>query len=158
MKNKAGLAAHALAVFGALIFLDSLRYKFTDHENTRTIFGTLDAWAGSNGADGLFAHAGLFSQYVIGAGELVAAVFLLAGILPRFRRLQAVGALKAFAIMSGALYFHLATPLGIDPNNDGGGLFVAAVLLWLGSLLIMGIRRRELGAFLVDLKAAFLPR
>jgi len=138
-------APHAMALFMAAIFLDSLRFKFTDHPKTQAIFGALDGWAASFGAPGLFAHTGLFSQYVIGSAELVASVLLLAGILPRFRHLQALGALLGLAIMAGAVSFHLFTPLGIDPNRDGGGLFVAAcVNLTFAFLLLALFRRREL--------------
>ncbi|MEK7638634.1 MAG: hypothetical protein AAB388_00585 [Patescibacteria group bacterium] len=146
MQNIKSLFPHLIALFGALVFLDSLRFKFTDHPNTQVIFGKLDAWAASWGASGLFAHTGLFSQYVIGGAELLAAGCLLLGITTMFRRLQVVGALFAFLIMSGAVSFHLFTPLGTDPNNDGGGLFVAAVLLWLGSVVLLVVRRRDLVA------------
>ena len=40
------LAPNALSLFMAVIFLDSLRYKFTNHPKTQEIFGRLDAWAG----------------------------------------------------------------------------------------------------------------
>lgn len=136
---------HALAVFCSIIFLDSLRFKFTDHPNTQEIFGRLNDWAGSLGAEGLFAHSGLFSQYVIGGAELIASFALLLGILPRLRRLQGFGALLGIAVMSGAISFHLFTPLGIDPNNDGGGLFAMACLVWLSCLTLLILRRKELG-------------
>ena len=119
-------APHALALFMAVVFLDSLRFKFTNHPNTQEIFGRLDAWAASLGAPGLFAQTGLLSQYVIGLAELAAALLLLAGILPRLHHLQAIGAAIGLAVMAGAVSFHLFTPLGIDPNNDGGGLFIVA--------------------------------
>lgn len=149
---------HILAIFCSLIFLDSLRFKFTNHPNTQEIFGRLNDWAGTLGADGLFAQTGLFSQYVIGVGELVAAALLLLGILPAFRRLQGFGALKGLAIMSGAISFHLFTPLGIDPNNDGGGLFVAACGVWLSCLIITVIRRKDIIAGLGGMGRALLGR
>jgi len=82
------------------------------------------------GADGLFAQTGLFSQYVIGTAELFASLLLLIGIHPALRRLQAIGALIAVGVMSGALSFHLFTPLVPDPNHDGGFLFVMAFFVW----------------------------
>lgn len=115
-----------MALFMAVIFLDSLRYKFTDHPKTQVIFGKLDLWAASLGAGGLFGHTGLFSQYVIGAIELLASTLLIVGLHPRFKPLQAGGALAGLLVMVGAVSFHLFTPLGTDPNNDGGGLFLAA--------------------------------
>ena len=138
------IAATGISLFGAAIFLDSLRYKFTDHPKTQVIFGALDAWAATLGLSGLFAHTGLFSQYVIGTAELVASILLLVGLLPKLERVNALGALIAFAVMSGAVSFHLFTPLGIDPNKDGGGLFAAAVTLLLGSLALLALRRHEL--------------
>jgi len=135
----------AMAVFMAVIFLDSLRYKFTDHPKTQEIFGRLDGWAGTIGAPGLFGHTGLFSQYVIGTIELLAASLLLIGLLPRFKHLQAGGALAGLLVMSGAVSFHLFTPLGIDPNNDGGGLFAAACTnLAFALVLLLGFRRPQI--------------
>lgn len=137
----------AISLFVSGVFLDSLRYKFIDHEKTQVIFGKLDAWAGTLGFPGLFSHTGLFSQYVIGSAELLASALLLLGLIPALRKFSALGALIAVAIMTGAVSFHLFTPLGTDPNNDGGGLFVAAVLVWLGSLVLLILRRKEIGSF-----------
>ena len=143
-----------LSVFVSIIFLDSLRFKFTDAPETQEIFGRLDAWADSLGAPGLFAHSGLFSQYMIGGAELVASACVLVGLLPGLRRFQALGALLGISIMSGAISFHLFTPLGIDPNNDGGGLFMAAIGVWFCCLTLLVWNRRELLALLGDLIAA----
>jgi uncharacterized membrane protein YphA (DoxX/SURF4 family) len=150
-------APAAISAFAALVFLDSLRYKFTDHPNTQEIFGRLDGWAGTLGLAGLFGHTGLFSQYVIGTAELAASTLLLVGLLPRLARLNALGALIGLAVMSGAVSFHLFTPLGIDPNHDGGGLFAAAVTIWLTSIVLLIIRRKEISALLTDLARAFVP-
>ncbi len=147
-------APAAISVFAALVFLDSLRFKFTNAIETQVIFGKLNAWAASFGANGLFAQTGLFSQYVIGSAELVASTLLLAGLLPGLKRLNALGALIAVAVMSGAISFHLFTPLGIDPNNDGGGLFGAAVTIWFTAIALLVIRRRELLGLGADLLAA----
>ena len=132
-----------MAVFMAVIFLDSLRYKFTDHPKTQQIFGLLDGWAGTLGAPGLFGHTGLFSQYVIGSIELLAATLLLTGLHPRYKHLQAGGALAGLLVMTGAVSFHLFTPLGIDPNNDGAGLFVAACTNLAFAALLLGLFRRD---------------
>ncbi|MEX0645353.1 MAG: hypothetical protein WD076_08580 [Parvularculaceae bacterium] len=134
---------HALALLMSVIFLDSLRYKFTNHRKTREIFGRLDGWAASFGAKGLFARAGLFSQYIVGAAELVASLCLLAGIIPGLEHLQAIGALIGLLVMAGAVSFHLFTPLGIDPNKDGGGLFTAACVNLIAAILLLAVFRRE---------------
>lgn len=156
--NLKEIAAAGISLFGAGIFFDSLRYKFTDHPKTQVIFGRLNDWAASFGADGLFAHHGLFSQYVIGSAELVASVLLLVGLIPALRKLNALGAGLAFAIMSGAVSFHLFTPLGIDPNNDGGGLFAAAVTLLVGSAALLVLRRKEIGETLPFVTGLAKPR
>jgi len=147
-----------LAIYCSLIFLDSLRYKFTNHENTQTIFGKLNDWAGSFGAEGLFAQTGLFSQYVIGIAELIASVALLLGLLPRFRRLQGFGALLGLAVMSGAIYFHTMTPLGTDPNEDGGLLFIMAMGVWVSCAALVVIRRKEIVYGLDGIKDALLGK
>ena len=147
----------AYSLVAAAVFLDSLRFKFTNAVETQVIFGRLDAWAAGFGAKGLFAQTGLFSQYVIGSAELGASTLLLLGLFPALRRLQTVGALIAVAVMTGAVNFHLWTPLGIDPNNDGGGLFAMAVTVWLCSIVMLVARRRTLFAILGGIASALVP-
>lgn len=153
-----GLVPQGLALFMAAVFLDSLRYKFTDHPKTQVIFGRLDGWTSTLGLPGLFAHTGLFSQYVIGSIELLASTLLIVGVLPRLRHLQAAGALAGLLVMAGAVSFHLFTPLGVDPNNDGGGLFVAACINLAAALAMLTVfRRREFGDFVGRVAAIFAP-
>jgi hypothetical protein len=151
-------APQGIAVFNSAIFLDSLRYKFTDHPKTQEIFGRLDAWAGSIGLPGLFGHAGVFSQYVIGTAELAASFLLLVGAFHApYRFLLPLGALLGLVVMTGAVSFHLFTPLGIDPNNDGGGLFRAACVVWMLSLVLIFLRTEDLGLFGQRLGALVAP-
>lgn len=140
-----------LSLFASGVFLDSLRFKFTDHINTQEIFGALDNWADSLGAPGLFGHTGLFSQYVIGSAELVASTLLLVGLTVRFRPLSVLGALLGLAVMTGAISFHLFTPLGVDPNHNGGGLFGAACGVWLSMVTLLILRRRVLFQLAADI-------
>ncbi|HAY05509.1 MAG TPA: hypothetical protein PKV67_05600 [Hyphomonas sp.] len=150
-------APAAYSLVASAVFLDSLRFKFTNAPETQTIFGKLDAWAASFGAAGLFAQTGLFSQYVIGAAELAAAALLLASLVPALRRLRTVGALIAAAVMTGAVSFHLFTPLGIDPNADGGGLFAMAVVVWLSSVAMLVAGRRTIAELARAVLAALIP-
>lgn len=157
-KNAKRWIAHGITVYISAVFLDSLRFKFTDAPKTQIIFGDLDQWAGSFGAPGLFAQTGLFSQYVIGGAELVASALLLTTmLLPRFRFLQPLGALLSIAIMSGAISFHLFTPLGINVDNDGGALFVAACGVWIGAVVLLILRRKEAAELLRRLRAFLAP-
>lgn len=148
----------AYCIIASLVFLDSLRFKFTNAPETQVIFGKLDAWAASFGAAGLFAQTGLFSQYVIGTAELLASGLLVASLVPGLKRLRAAGALIAAAVMTGAVSFHLFTPLGIDPNNDGGGLFMMAVVVWLSSLTMLFGNRAILADLLRAIAAVFVPK
>lgn len=133
-----------LGLICSAVFISSLPFKFTNHPNTQEIFGRLNEWAASFGAEGLFAQTGLFSQYMIGSAEFLASAALLLGCLPRFHRLQAFGAALGLAVMTGAISFHLFTPLGIDPNNDGAGLFMMACVVWLSCAVILILRRKHL--------------
>ena len=147
-----------LTLFASAVFLDSLRFKFTDHVNTQEIFGALDGWAASFGASGLFGHTGLFSQYVIGSAELAASTLLLVGLTARFRPLGVLGSLIGLAVMTGAISFHLFTPLGVDPNHNGGGLFMAACATWLSMVTLLILRRQALVRLLGDIGAIFQAR
>ncbi len=141
-------APPVLSILIAFIFVQSLFFKFSNASAPQHIFGTLDAWAGTFGLEGIFTPTGLFSQYVIGGAELVASIFLLLGLLgASFYALQALGALLSFAIISGAIYFHAFTPLGIDTNGDGGTLFAMAVVVWVSSVILLILRGGALGRF-----------
>lgn len=136
--------ANAVSVFISGVFLDSLRFKFTNAPKTQVIFGDLDALAATYGAQGLFAPTGLFSQYVIGSSELVASIVLVAATFtPRLRFLRPAAAALSLAIMTGAISFHLLTPLGINVAGDGGALFYTACGVWIGALALLLGRRSE---------------
>jgi len=70
---------------------------------------------------------------VIGSGELVASILLFASVVIGQRTLRVLGALLAFCIITGALFFHLFTPLGVVIQGDGGLLFSLACGVWLCS-------------------------
>jgi len=136
----------ALSLYIAFVFIQSLFFKFTDSPETQHIFGTLDAWGASLGFAGLFARNGIFSQYVVGSAELVASVLLLAGLLTGRVLLQGAGALLALGVISGAIFFHLFTPLGVqvvntDGSLDGGQLFALACGVWVASAGILMLHR-----------------
>lgn len=147
------IAAYAGGLFTAAIFLDSLRFKFTGHETPQHIFTTLRDWSGID----LFYPAG---PWIIGLGELVAAMLIL--VLPLVARFvglarlapvsQVAGALIGLAIMSGAIGFHLFTPLGIptpvewangEPTAFSSALFIAACITWSACAAITVLRGRE---------------
>lgn len=131
-------------VWVAFVFLQSLFFKFSNSPETIYIFEEkLDPWAASFGFPGLFAPGGPFSAVVVGSVELVAALLLLTGAaVSAWRGLQALGALIGLGVISGAIFFHLFTPLGVavknvDGSSDGGGLFFMACTVWLACAALL---------------------
>lgn len=159
MINKIRLAAaYAAGLFTAAIFLDSLRFKFAGHPTPEHIFTTLADWSGI----ALFYPAG---PWIIGLAELAAALLVL--ILPLIARFiglgrlsalsQSAGALIGLGVMSGAIGFHLFTPLGIETPVEwvdgeiaasSPALFIAACITWLCCALILVLRAGETAAML----------
>ncbi len=149
----ARFAVPALTVYIAFVFLQSLFFKFSNSPETQYIFGTLDAWGASLGFPGLFASSGIFSQYVVGSTELVASVMLLLGLFTSKRLLHTAGALLALGVISGAIFFHLFTPLGVQVRNvdgtpDGGVLFALACGVWCSAAVLIYLGRGALRAAL----------
>jgi uncharacterized membrane protein YphA (DoxX/SURF4 family) len=142
MQSKRQIVPIVLTLFIAFVFVQSLFFKFTNSPETQHIFGTLDAWGASLGAPGLFATDGIFSQYAVGTGELIASVLLLAGLSTRLRLMRPIGAALALGVISGAIFFHLFTPLGIsvlnaDGSQDGGLLFAMACGVWTAAAILL---------------------
>lgn len=148
------LVPWAGGLFIAAIFLDSLRFKFAGHPTPRHIFETLKEWSGI----GLFYPAG---PWIIGLGELAASILLVVAPLILLalnnKRLadlsQFGGAMIAIGIMSGAIFFHLFTPLGIEtpvewtngaPTKFSPALFYSACASWAFALIILLVRRGSL--------------
>lgn len=126
-------APTALILYIGFVFIQSLFFKFADAPETQHIFNTLNDWAVGLGLPGVFAKNAIFSQYVIGSAELVASALLLASLAARFRGLRIFGALLTLGVISGAIVFHLFTPLGVNVQGDGGLLFAMAVGVWLSA-------------------------
>ena len=137
------LLAWILSAYIAYIFLWYLQFKFTGHPGSTQLFTTLTDWLGLHGHEKAM-------RIGTGSAELIAAVLLL---IPAS---QVAGAALALGIMTGAIFFHLASPLGIDPYGDGGVLFKEACSVWLSSLVILVIRRRQ-AIGLARRYAPFLP-
>ena len=148
---KTWLAKHGhwlLTAYVAFVFIQSLFFKFTGSPETVYIFeAKLDPWAASLGFAGLFAPGGIFSAKVVGSFELIAAVLLIAGaLLPAQRAVQVLGAAMGLGVISGAIFFHLFTPLGVavvntDGSSDGGELFMLACGVWVACALLLLMRR-----------------
>lgn len=135
-----------LSLYMIVVFVQSLFFKFTGSPETVHIFTILNNWANTTfGFNGLFLPPGIFNAYVVGTGELITSLLLLAGLLFKKPILSLLGSLGAFGVISGAIFFHLFTPLGIDPFHDGGVLFIMACGIWVSSIILFFIKKKELG-------------
>lgn len=137
-----------LSAYVIFVFVQSLFFKFSGSPETVYIFERrLEPWAAGLGFPGLFAPGGIFSATVVGVAELLVALLLLVGLSsPRLRMLQALGAVLGLGIISGAIFFHMFTPLGIavvnsDGASDGGTLFIMACGVWLACAVLISLRK-----------------
>lgn len=120
-----------------------IAYEFTWYQQYKLagptlIFDRLSAWSGIPEQP---------FRLFVSAMEMVATILVL---IPR---VQGLGGLFAMGIMSGAIFFHVATPLGIDPYEDGGNLFKEACFTWLMGLIVVVARREQL----LTLARRYLP-
>lgn len=109
------------------------QFKLTGNEGSVYLFTILSNWLGTPGGEKPF-------RLFVASMEIAAAVLVL---IPRT---QAFGGLFALGIMSGAIFFHTVSPLGIDPYGDGGVLFKEACFTWLMGAFIAMVKREELFA------------
>lgn len=112
-----------LRVIVAIILIQTLRFKFTAHEDSIYIFETV----------GLEPHG----RIGIGILELIAGIFLL---IPRT---VWAGALLTLGLIGGAIMMHLTT-LGIEVKNDGGTLFITAIVTFILSGIILLIYKKDI--------------
>lgn len=115
-----------LRVIVAVILIQTLRFKFTAHPDSVYIFKSV----------------GMEPIGRIGIGVLE----LIAGILLLIPKTVWVGATLTIGIISGAIFMHL-TKIGVVINDDGGVLFITAVITLLLSVLILFIHRKDIPFF-----------
>ena len=163
-KKIVAVVSWVIVVWMCYVFLLSLPYKFTLHPDTQHIFGTIGNWMAGflgTGFGNFFANIGPF---IVGGFELLTSLILLLPLplwlLSRLGRgentgsrstYHKLGGLLASAVMAGAVFFHLATPLGIkvlhQGQSDNGRLFYSAVsILVLGIVLFLINRKVEMQA------------
>lgn len=113
----------ALRITVAIILIQTLRFKFTGHEDSIYIFEKV----------------GLEPYGRIGIGILE----LIAGVLLLIPRTVWAGALLTIGVIGGAIFMHL-TMLGIEVNNDGGLLFGTAVATFILSAIILFFHKKNI--------------
>jgi uncharacterized membrane protein YphA (DoxX/SURF4 family) len=121
-RKRVRLLSWSVRIATAVILFQTLFFKFTGAEESVYIFSTLgvEPW-GRIGS---------------GVAELVAALLLLIPATAPF------GALLTMGLMVGAIGSHL-TLLGIEVRGDGGLLFGLAVAAFVGSAIVLLIRRAQ---------------
>ncbi|MEP5611960.1 MAG: DoxX family protein [Cyclobacteriaceae bacterium] len=119
-KNIAYTIARFLA---ALIMLQTLYFKFT----------------GSPESVYIFEKCGMEPEgrWTVGICELIAAILL---IIPRTAWL---GGIMGIGLMSGAIALHL-TLLGIEVMDDGGYLFLLAIIVFVCSIYVIFVNRNKI--------------
>jgi uncharacterized membrane protein YphA (DoxX/SURF4 family) len=115
MKSK-NVLLWACRIIAAVIMLQTLYFKFTGSRESVYIFTKVNMEP-----DG---------RYATGIAELVASILIL---IPKTSLL---GALLALVIMIGAIASHILI-LGIEVMNDGGQLFIYAIIVALASLYVI---------------------
>lgn len=118
----------ALFIAGTLLWYE--QYKLTANPGSVWLFTTLTDWLFLDGHEKAMRLA-------------VASMEILASILVVIPFTRVIGAALALGILSGAIFFHVVSPLGIDPYNDGARLFTEACEIWLLSAFILLVERAE---------------
>jgi uncharacterized membrane protein YphA (DoxX/SURF4 family) len=123
LSKSQSMVSWILQLIVAGILFQTLFFKFTGAEESKYIFSKL----------------GLEPWGRIGSGvvELIACILLL------HPRTTTLGAIISMGVISGAIFSHL-TKLGIVVKDDGGLLFVLALLVFVGSAAILAIRRAQI--------------
>lgn len=116
-----------LRILAAVILLQTLFFKFTAAPESVYIFSAIgmEPWG----------------RIGIGILELIASVLILVPSTTLFGSLLAVG------LMAGAVFFHV-TKLGISVLDDGGQLFIYALIVLFSSTALIIIKRRDLTALI----------
>lgn len=111
----------------AIIFLQTLYFKFTGHPESVALFSKLGVEPWGRWATGIF--------------ELIASLMLFV------KRSSAIGALIGVGLMVGAIGSHLLV-IGIESNGDGGTLFILALVAFACCALVLFSRINDLKALL----------
>ena len=125
MLNLSTIGIWILRLVAAVILLQTLYFKFSAAPESIYIFSKL----------------GMEPWGRIGTGVLE----LIAGILILIPATTVFGALLATGLMAGAILFHI-TKLGITVQDDGGQLFIYALLVFVSSMALIIIYRDTLFA------------
>ena len=124
---KTSILIWIIRVTAAIILLQTLYFKFTGAEESVYIFSAL----------------GLEPYGRIGTGiaELIAVILIL---IPRT---TVLGAILGLGIMAGAIFSHLFV-LGIEVKNDGGALFILALITFFCCTILVFLNKNKISNLL----------
>jgi len=123
MLNFSAIGIWILRLLAAIILLQTLYFKFSAAPESIYIFSRL----------------GMEPWGRIGTGILE----LIAGVLLLVPATTAFGAALSSLLMAGAIFFHV-TKLGIVVQDDGGQLFIYALIVFVSSLVLVILHRNDL--------------
>jgi hypothetical protein len=115
------------SILAAMILLQTLYFKFTGAPESVYIFDTL----------------GVEPYGRIGTGVLE----LLISVLLLFRKSSLLGAVFGMTVISGAILSHVFI-LGIEVQNDGGSLFILALIVFILCLITIILQKDKLFLFI----------
>ena len=107
----------------AIILLQTLYFKFTAHPDSVHIFSALgvEPWG----------------RVSLGIVELFTAILVL---MPKTKVLGMLGSL---GIILGAIFSHILV-LGFNVGNDGGTLFILAIIVLVATVVFLNMHKNEL--------------
>jgi hypothetical protein len=120
-----------LRLITAVILLQTLYFKFTAHPDSVHIFSKL-------GVEPI-------GRIGLGIVELITAVLIL---IPRTK---IVGMALSLLIIIGAIFSHLLV-LGINVGNDGGTLFILAIVVFVTSFTYLIMNKTELKGLITSIQ------
>jgi putative oxidoreductase len=106
----------------ALIYIQTLYYKFTAHPDSVYLFTEL-------GIEPV-------GRIGIGIFELITSILLL------INRTKKIGIMLSLGIISGAILSHIVV-IGTDVNGDSGTLFKLASIVFIASIVLLFLHKSE---------------
>jgi putative oxidoreductase len=107
----------------AIIFLQTLFFKFTAHPDSVHIFTELGVEP--------------YGRIGVGIVELITSILLL------INRTKIIGILLSLGVINGAIFSHFLV-IGTNVKGDSGSLFVLAIIVFFASLILLFLHKIEL--------------
>lgn len=115
----------------AIIFVQTLYFKFTAHPDSVYIFSKLGMEP--------------YGRIGIGIAELITAILILNP------KTKIIGGVFSLGVISGAILAHLG-PLGTEVQGDGGKVFYLALVVFFSTVVFLLLQWKELVGLLYSIK------